>query len=120
MSDTVYDNVKKHWESDGHKKLSQINKANCMKEDSLSGPSSHCGGSISTAKRIRKLDNFFQKMKETDNLQECQGKKGLATQQLKRLGVKPMRIQSSSGGVRMEHYTVDDDADDEDDHNEEE
>ncbi|KAI5681505.1 hypothetical protein M9H77_02733 [Catharanthus roseus] len=58
MSYTIYDNVKKHWESDVHKKLSQISKANRMKQDSLSSPSSHCGGSISTAKRIRKLVNF--------------------------------------------------------------
>lgn len=33
----------------------------------------------------------------------------------KRLQVKLMEIQSSSGGVRMEHHTVDSDDDDDDD-----
>ncbi|KAI5672142.1 hypothetical protein M9H77_12506 [Catharanthus roseus] len=43
INNIIYDNIKKHWESDRHKKLSQINKTNRMKEDSLSSPSSHCG-----------------------------------------------------------------------------
>ncbi|KAI5654791.1 hypothetical protein M9H77_31978 [Catharanthus roseus] len=51
ISDIVYDNVKKYWESDGHKKLSQ--------------------------------DNFVQKVKETDNSQECQGKEGTSNLTIK-------------------------------------
>ncbi|KAI5682179.1 hypothetical protein M9H77_03407 [Catharanthus roseus] len=52
-------NKTKHLESDGHKKLSQINKVDRMKEDFPSSPSSHWGCSISTTKKIRKLVNFY-------------------------------------------------------------